>query len=263
MARSSLKNVIRLLDEVQEALPPEQSFLQDLKRSIEITEAKNNRKPSQMYKPSSMQCMRSMYYQRMGIEQDPNDASYVLVGICNSGSDIHVRVQTAVSEMKNNSMDCEYVDVAKFVEQRELNDLEIISNQGMETKLRHNKYHLSFMCDGIIKYKGKYYILELKTETVNKWFSRSGVDPSHMDQGTAYSVALGLDNVIFVYINRDTLDMKSFMFTPTSDQKNALVGKIVDCDGYVDRQIAPPRPTDLPKKVCQYCNYKSECKKDG
>lgn len=263
MARGSLKNVIRLLDEVQETLPPEQSFLQDLKRSIEITDAKDSRKPSQTYKPSSMHCIRNMYYQRAGIEPDKRDPSYVLVGICNSGSDIHVRVQTAVAGMKSNGMECEYVDVANFIKQRKVDGVEIVSQQGMETKLAHSKYHLSFMCDGIIKYKNKYYILELKTETVNKWFSRQGVDPDHMIQGTAYSVALGLDNVIFVYISRDTLDMKAFMFTPTSDQKNALVGKITDCDGYVERHIAPPKPADVSKKACTYCNYKMECKKDG
>ena len=263
MARSSLKNVIRLLDEVQETLPPEQGFLKDLERSIELTDKKNARKPSQMYKPSSMQCIRNMYYQRSGIEQDPEEGSYVRVGICNSGSDIHVRIQTAVTEMKSNGMDCEYVDVAEFVKNRELKDIDIVSKQGMETKLRHNVYHLSFLCDGIIKYKNRYYVLELKTETVNKWFPRQGVDPSHYDQATAYSVAFDLDNVIFVYINRDTLDMKSYMFTPTSDQKNELIGKLVDCEGYVERKIAPPKPTGLHKKVCSYCRYKTECRKDG
>ena len=42
MARNSLKNVIKLLDDVKKTLPPEQDFLNDLKRSIEMTAEKNN-----------------------------------------------------------------------------------------------------------------------------------------------------------------------------------------------------------------------------
>ena len=263
MARTSLKNVLRLLNEEQEALTPDQCFLQDLKRSIELNDKKNARKPSQSYKPSSMNCIRNMYYQKMGKDPDESETSYNFIGICNSGTDTHVRIQTAVANMKEVGMQCDYVDVAKYVKTHKLNDIEIVSQQGMETKLKNNRYDLSFMCDGIIRYKRKYYILELKTETTNKYFRRTGVDPGHYNQGTAYSISLGIDEVIFVYINRDTLDMKSYMFVPTDDQKQELIGKITNCDGYVKRKIAPPRPNDLDSKSCQYCNYKSYCRRDG
>ena len=63
MARNSLKNVCRLIDVANSNLPVEQSFLADLKRSIEITDERGSHKPSQSYKPSSMNCIRNMYYQ--------------------------------------------------------------------------------------------------------------------------------------------------------------------------------------------------------
>lgn len=262
MSRSSLKNVLRLIDEAQEALSPEQSFLQDLKRSIELDDIKDRRMPSMTYKPSSMQCIRNMYYQRTGTEPDKTDASYVLVGICNSGSDIHQRVQTAISRMKENGIDCEYLDVGKYVDEHNIKDVEVVSNVGMETKLKHTTFHLSFMCDGIIKYKGQHYILEIKTETGGKWFSRTDVDTKHYDQGTAYALALGINRVIFVYISRDTLDMKSFLFRVTDDMKQALVSKILDCDNYVEKKTPPPKP-EVDRRVCQYCNYKIRCGNDG
>ena len=81
MARSSLKNVCRLIDSVKKSLPPEQDFLQDLKRSIEMTANKDSRLPSKTYKPSGMNCIRQSYYQLMGIEPDKSDTSYSLVGI--------------------------------------------------------------------------------------------------------------------------------------------------------------------------------------
>ena len=263
MARASLKNVCRLIEATKNALPPEQEFLMDLKRSIELTDAKNRRKPSQAYKPSSMTCIRNMWYQMTGREQDAGTSNYSLIGICNSGTDIHERIQKAVSQMKTNGIDCEYIDVADFVTKRKLDYLEIVSKNGMETKLFHKELNMSFLCDGIIRYKGHYYILELKTESSYKWQSRKGVDPKHYMQGTAYSVAFNIDEVIFIYITRDVLDMKAFMFVPTAEQKETLVGRITECDEWVSKLICPPKPDDVPKSACEYCAYKNSCRSES
>jgi hypothetical protein len=263
MARNSLKNVCRLIQTARETLPPEQDFLTDLKRSIEMTDEKNSRSPSKTYKPSGMNCIRASYYQISGVEPDKTSSNYTIIGICNSGTDIHVRIQTAVEQMRENGMDCEYVDVAEYVNSRNLDYLTIVSKNGMETKLYHRKLNMSFMCDGIIRYKGHYYILELKTENSYKFANRKDVDPSHYNQGIAYSLAFGIDQVLFVYINRDVLDMKAFMFNVTDEMKQNLVGYIEECDGYVKRMIAPPKPENVSKKACSYCVYKTQCNKDG
>lgn len=259
---SKIKNLARLLDSVNEKLSPEQDFIGDLKRSIELTEKKNTHKPSLTYKPSSMKCIRSMYYQVTGAEIDESDASYSLIGILNSGTDIHVRIQQAVEQMKDNGIDCEYVDVAKYVTERGLTDaIEIREKSGMETKLYHKNLNVSFMCDGIIRYKGHYYILELKTENSYKFGMRRDVDESHYAQGTAYSVILKLPEVIFVYISRDNLDMKAYMFKPTDEMKQDFINKIIDCDGYKEREEVPPKP-ELTKGLCTYCGYRKLCEHD-
>lgn len=265
MARTALKNVVRLINSVNKELPIEQQFLADLKRSIELQDMKNSRMPSQTYKPSSMQCIRNMYYQVTGHPQDATESNYTLVGICNSGSDIHQRIQQSVLDMKSNDIDCEYINVADYVRERNLEDLEIVKEPDFEhgeyeTKLYHKKYNISFLCDGIIRYKGKYYILELKTENSNKFMMRQGVDHKHYHQGTAYSLMFGISDVVFVYISRDVLDMKSYLFTPTDDMKADLVGTITTCDSYVEQKKTPPRPENIDKRVCTYCAYRETCK---
>lgn len=263
MARQSLKSVIRLIESTKEKVPVEQDFLQNLKRSIELTADKYSGLPSKTYKPSGMNCIRASYYQIMGVQPDESHSNYTLVGICNSGTDIHVRVQTAVEQMKDNGIDCEYIDVAEFVHSRGLDYLEIKSKNGMETKLYHKELNMSFMCDGIIKYKGRYYILELKTESSYKFMNRKDVDPSHYHQGIAYSLALNIDQVLFVYISRDILDMKAFMFNVTDEMRQSLEAYIHECDGYIERQITPPKPEDVARKTCSFCGYRNQCKKDG
>lgn len=262
MARQSFKNICRLIDSVKEEVAPEQAFLSDLKRSIEMTTDKQARVPSKTYKPSSMTCIRNMYYQVTGHEQDPQASVYTLVGICNSGTDIHERVQKYVADMKNNGIDCEYIDVAEFVRQRELDYLDVVEQKGMETKLYNKTLNMSFLCDGIIRYKNKYYILELKTESSYKWQTRKGVDPKHYAQGTAYSLVFHIDDVIFVYINRDILDMKAFMFSPTDEMRGELVNKILECDNYVSQGKVPPRPDNVPKASCEYCNFRISCRQE-
>lgn len=263
MARNSLKNVCRLIDSVTASLPAEQEFLADLKRSIEMSDKKTSKPPSKTYKPSSMNCVRNMYYQVTGAEQDDTSSSYQLVGICNSGTDVHVRIQTAVAQMMDNGIDCEYVNVSDFIKNRALKDIQVISQSGMETKLFHTKLNMSFMCDGIISYKGQFYVLELKTESSFKWQNRTGVDPSHYNQGTAYCLSFELSRVIFVYINRDTFDMKAFMFTVTDEMKADLVGLIDESDYYVSMGRPPQKPEGVARKTCEYCSYKKTCKKDG
>lgn len=261
--RNSLKNLIRLIDDANDEMPVEQSFLSDLKRSIELTADKEARKPSQTYKPSGMNCIRASYYQVSGIEPDESHSSFTSVGICNSGTDIHVRMQTAIEGMKENGIDCEYVDVAEFVKMRGLDELQIVSKSGMETKLFYPKYNMSFMCDGIIRYKGHYYILELKTENSYKFMNRKDVDPSHYNQGTAYSLAFGLNEVLFVYISRDVLDMRAFILNVTDEMRERLVNYITTCDAYVKEKRVPPKPENVLKKSCTYCGYASQCRKDG
>lgn len=267
MARN-LKNLIKIVNKASMEMPVEKAFLQDLKRSIELIDAKDTSTGSRTYKPSCMKCIRQMAYIVLGKSADDTGSSYMSIGICNSGTDIHQRIQQAVLNMKSNGMDCEYVNVADFVRMRKLDYLEIrkepdFANKDYETKLYHKDLNMSFLCDGIIKYCGKYYILELKTESSNKFYNREAVNPEHYNQGTAYSIAFGLDDVIFVYISRDTLDMKSFVFTPTDDMKQDLIGLISNCDSYVKKLKIPPKPLEVSKKTCEYCDYKMQCRKDG
>ena len=269
MARNSLKNIFNLIDAEKEELSVEQSFLNDLNRSIELTADKNARAGSKTYKPSGMNCIRQSYYVITGAEGDEANSNSTVIGICEAGSDRHERIQQAVLDMKSNDMDCEYINVADFVEMRGLNEyLDIVKRPDFakgeyETKLYHKTLNMSFLCDGIIKYKGHYYILEIKTEASFKFNDRKGVDPSHYHQATAYSIAFGLDDVIFLYENRDNCVRKSFMFHVTDDMKQELLGYIEECDSYIKQLKVPPIPENVAKKTCSWCSFKTRCNKDG
>lgn len=256
-------NIHRLIEAAQEKAPVAQSFLTDLKIAIEKYDQLNSRKPSKSYKPSSMSCIRIMYFQIIGEEKDPGRSSYQLIGMGNSGSSRHDQLQEVISNMTLFNMDCEYINVADFVKERKLDYLEIVKQQGHETKLYNKDLNISFLCDGIIKYKGKYYVLEIKTESTYKFGPRVDVAFEHHIQGTAYSMNLGLDSVIFLYENRDCCDLKTYEFVVSEQMKLDVIAKIELCDTYVSKLIPPPFPIDISKKTCSYCNYRHACKKAG
>ena len=253
---------MRAIERANTELPIEQQFLDDLKRSIELTDMKNARKPSATYSPSGMGCLRAMYYKRLGVDVPEGNAGYSMIGICESGTDRHERIQNAISQMKDNGFDCEYIDVAEYVKSRGLDYLEIVEKCGNETKLFDKVRHVSFLCDGIIKYQGKYYIVEFKTEASFKWKDRKGVDPKHYNQATTYSLELQLDKVLFVYINRDIVDYKAYMFTVTDEDRERIVELLDVCETFVMHREVPPKP-DLPDKICAFCAYQEYCRRDS
>lgn len=263
MAKQALKSIHALINNAIKETPVDQRFLQDLKASIERMDAETSRPPSQTYKPSSMNCIRNMYYQVTGTTPDEERSSYCLVGICESGTDRHERIQNAVSHMKDYGVDCEYIDVADYIKEHNLTQLEVRGKTDFETKLYHKDLNISFLCDGIIKYEGEYYILEIKTESVYKWQSREGVAEEHHNQAICYSMCFGINKVLFVYENRDNCDKKAFIFEVNDDMKMSVVVKIEECDNYVKEKTPPPKPLNVPKKACAYCNYKTECRKAG
>lgn len=220
-------------------------------------------KPSKKYKPSSMNCIRSMYYQIIGADLDKQQQkSSDFFGICESGTDRHKRIQYAITKMKDFGIDCEYIDVGSYIEQNNI-DLIVDGREEFETKVYDEKRNIIFLCDGIIKYNGELYILEIKTESSYKWLDRSYVDEKHLNQAYTYALELGIDKVLFIYENRDVCTKKPYILTVTEDNKKYIENRIHGCDEYVSQNIVPPVEEHINSKICQYCDYRTRCKVDG
>lgn len=263
MARLNFANLNKLTrSSSEEGVADSQRFLIELQASMQKTDNRHRQKPNSIaYKPSAMNCVRMMYYYMTQADKDEQGASPELIGICESGSDRHERIQQAVMDMKDNGYDCEFINVAEYIKQNNIPDLQVLEQKGYETKLFHTKLNLRFMCDGVIKYRGKYYILEIKTEASFKWQARTGVDTGHHTQACTYSHTIGIPEVLFVYENRDNCSKKAYIFKPTKEQIEDLVlSKISDCETYLKENRVPPIPANLDSKSCRYCDYRELCR---
>lgn len=218
-------------------------------------------KPSRTYKPSSLKCMRQMYFQIVGADLDKNSTNTSsFYGICESGTDRHMRIQSYFMSAKDFGIDLEYIKVSDYVKENNLTYLKVISETGYETKLHDDSRNITFMCDGIIKYQGKVYILEIKTESTNKFIDRTYVDSSHLYQAYTYSMEFGIKDVIFLYENRDLCAKKTYKVHVSNENIEFIENRLKTCDSYVEKNEVPPIEDTITKRICQYCDYKTVCK---
>ena len=248
-------------------------FLNGLTYTIEKLNQDNKHMPSATFSPSSMKCDRQMIYKLLSVPIDDKKDSYQLVGICENGTARHECIQSYVNKMKDAGIDCEYINVAEYVREHKL-PLKIGKESNFidefETHLytRHDlggdnpfPYDSSFLCDGIIKLKDKYFILEIKTQASMKAMRQTDVQEDHKAQATAYSLFLGINDVMFLYEDRDLLGKKCFIYSPTEEEKNNLQDRLLKDWAMYKNNIVCAKP-NLDRKVCQFCNYKKECRKN-
>lgn len=255
----ALKNLGKLVKNITENKPVHEQFLYELNDTI--ARLQEPHKPSKSYKPSSLGgCKRNVYFQIQGVEQDKQKVDSNLAGICEAGSDRHEKIQTWVSKMSEAGYDCEWIDVEKYLKAFPVTGTSVVKKSGMETKCYNSILNMSFLCDGIIKYLGNYYILEIKTEASFKWNGQTKPFEKHIVQATCYSCCLGIDDIIFVYENRDVCSKKAFLTHVTNEMKESLViSEINEIDEYVNTNTVPPKTDHI--NECKYCNYKETCKR--
>lgn len=238
-------------------------FLDDLIFTIQ-EDNRSDYVPTKAYKPSGISgCERALYYMMNGVTPDGAGSDACLCGICESGTARHEDLQNYVMKMKNWGIDCEWVDVAQYLKDMPSKNLseftDVIKQQGNETKCFNSKMNMRFLCDGIIKYKNEYYILEIKTETAMK-FGHTDAHPEHKKQATCYSLALGIDKVIFLYENRDNCTKDAFLVKISDEMKNNVLKIISRVDKAVAEKCVPMKTSV--SKNCQYCDYRKTCKNE-
>lgn len=254
---TSLAKMVKLAQQNEVA----EQFVNDLLYTIESEDKEHNTyKPTQSFKPSAISgCLRCLFYEVSGATKDEESKGTNLVGICESGTDRHETIQNYIQAMSKHGIDCEWVNVGDYLKQQGITDPQVIKQVGNETKLYSVEYNMRFMCDGLIKYNGEYYIIEIKTESTHKYGKHSDAWDSHKLQATCYSMTIGVPNVIFIYENRDNCDKKGFLVEVTDTMINQVKYKINTVNKSIQDNTVPPRETDK----CTYCNYKTQCRKDG
>lgn len=235
---------------------PASAFVASLLETIERTQPEYT--PSRYYKPSGVGgCIRKMYFERIGQSiRDTADSNLIAMG--EAGTFRHEVLQEYMVKMSQTDKDFEWLDVAQHLAENPVEgtivDNTFVKND-YETKCKNELLQLSFLCDGLVRYKGKLYIMEIKTETMFKFTKHTEPYPEHKMQAACYGMCLGVDDVIFLYENRDNFEKKAYTYHIPESVKQEVLDKLVTCEEHVEKG-------ESPKIFCTspYCPY---CRKEG
>lgn len=214
--------------------------------------------PSQYYKPSGVGgCLRKMYFERIGKPLKDN-SSYNLIAMGEAGTFRHEVLQEYMVKMSELDKDFEWLNVEEYLAENPVEGTivdERFKKNDYETKCKNELLQLSFLCDGLVKWQGKTYIMEIKTETMFKFNKHTEPYEEHKMQATCYGLCIGVDDVIFLYENRDNFEKKAYTFHITDEMKQQVLDKLITCEEYVEKGVSPKIYCDS-----NYCPY---CRKEG
>ena len=271
-----------------------EKFLRQYQETLKL-ENPDRPKKAGFIRPSSLtECVRKLTFEYTA---EPEEFGYDgTPRIGESGTDAHTRIQNYIASMKEHDFDVEFIDVKDYLRDHPKPWLEIIDETanhtiletdikankivymdgdvrkekklnwymerflGPETLLYNNQTKSRFKADGIVKYLGKYYVLEIKTENNRKYTSHNKtLEPhdKHKLQGTFYGLSFEIDSVMFLYENRDTCATFVTIFELDEAIKRKVKHLIKETIRYGDNGWIAPRTLD--KYECKFCPFQTRC----
>lgn len=135
-----------------------------------------------------------------------------------------------------------------------------------EVKVFNEDLRLTGHADGLLTFElgGTKFILEIKTMN-NFAFARAvkanSASENHLYQASVYAKELKADGIIFIYVNKDTSEMREYVHYKRDyvDLQNDAYEKIERINQAVDDGIEPKRMCKIPTEDralgCVHCNH--------
>jgi CRISPR/Cas system-associated exonuclease Cas4 (RecB family) len=273
---------------------PNEAFQQQLATTMKLENPNRPSKPG-FIRPSSLQdCVRKLVFEYVGAEEEFGYDGTPRIG--ESGTDAHKHIQEYIAAMGTHEFPAEFIDIKEFLRMYPNPDLEIIDETkdhlildtdvvndtitytdgekkktkklswyldrycGPETLVYNKKTHSRFKADGIVKYKGKFYVLEIKTETSAKYKKHDKtLEPhyKHTLQGAFYAMSFGIEDVMFLYENRDNCQFFITIMNVSRELAKKVDLLITETLRYGEKGWIAPRTIE--KDECKYCPYQTRC----
>lgn len=233
-------------------------FLTEYENFVESEESKRNSKPKgRTFAPSGFRCRRLQWFRLRGTEPDVIRIDRVVSFTAEVGTDRHRAIQSRLSQMPG----IEWVDVETYLKENGFSDYSVKKN-GFETLVSIPSIPVEFACDGIVKYNGEYYLLEIKTSEYESFSKLTAPKPNHIEQVMCYCTFLGLNKVLFLYEDRKFGNLKCFEFSVSYSDKDSILNIISYVKDRVEKNIAPPK-LNTNDVLCTNCPYAKKCKDWG
>lgn len=224
---------------------------------------RNNEPKSKTFAPSSIRCNRIQWFRLRGVEPDlPKSADRVLDFTAEIGTACHRWIQRNLKEsLGDNWIDVEdYLATAWRDNGYQYNCTK--SDDGYETLVEIvHPYPIKFACDGIIRWKGKLYLLEIKSSEFSSFDDLTDPKEEHVPQINCYASLLNLHDVLVLYIDRQYGGLKCYEKNLPQYVLDDVKFNLDDVLDHVKSNLAPDGlPKGDPWCSSSRCIYYKKCK---
>lgn len=259
---SALNNLIK---EFEHPRAFEMKFMELYNKTL-LTCKEEQPYPTDFTRPSSLgKCARNIFFERTHAPKDPIDLNnpwiYNSVGILESGTDRHERIQNVLFKMEEQGF-IKNIDIPTAIKDAQAEGIksEFVKWNEDKTEARccNTEYNLYFQADGLVELDNKKAVFEIKTVSCKKLASIRKSQkplPPHILQATAYAMCLGVDYILFFYEDRDFTSHFPILYKVTDEDKRVVTEKLALVDKCCREGVIPP-----PNKLeCMFCTYKELC----
>ena len=133
-------------------------------------------------------------------------------------------------------------------------DLELIET---EREVKSDEFRLIGHIDAVVAVRGKHYFVEYKSIHSAQWGMMKSPLPRHNWQAASYAVMTGLPGIL-VYDNKDSQELKTFLWSLTDEWRGKVIQKVKDAFSAVEGGAVLP----LCEEGCSQCPFHATCVAD-
>lgn len=209
--------------------------------------------------PSAAYCMKQNWFRLRGVEPDKAKSSdRNLDFTAQIGTACHENIQKLIKEMLGD----DWLDVGQYLKETLKPDYKFeVETYGYETRIAVEYPPIKFSCDGLIRWKDKLYLLEIKTSEFSSWDALTGPKSNHVDQIKSYATLLHLNDVLMIYQDRQYGGLKCFEIHIGEDVLQDTWNKFMYIVDMADKNLPPAGlPSGDSRCSASMCPYHKKCK---
>lgn len=214
------------------------------------------------FAPSMFRCDRVNWFRLRGTQPDAiSTPDKALDFTAKIGTACHEIIQSRLSR----ELRADWLDVSLWIKDHVNPDFNYTTKvSGYETLVEFTNPPVRFACDGLVRFNGKVYLLEIKSSEYTSFDNLVAPKPKHIDQVKCYSSLLNVPDVLFIYIDRQYGGMKCFEMHVNENQMQEVRDKMARIMDLVEANIAPDGlPKGDPDCSSNMCPYYKVCKQWG
>lgn len=216
---------------------------------------------SRTFAPSSLRCERKQWFRIRGVQPDVlSNPDPILEFKASVGTARHVAIQSVLKQYLKD----DWISVSDYLKDNPITyEYKLQENEdGLETRVEILDPPIRFACDGIIRWKDRLYLLEIKTADYSSWQDLTDPKDIHIDQVRCYATLLGLSGVIFMYEDRQYGGMKCYEVHFDESDFDMVKKTIQHIQFMAECNLAPDR-LNRSDYMCSNCEYRQKCDQWG